>query len=332
MDNWFLSPDLLDMIEISKDQNGRYRVRSHPLSKPKVANPEEILRQLVLAQLRTHYHYPHENLVTEFIIRMGIAKKRADIGILNQQGNLETIIEIKQTSNNDSLAQLQSYMHASGVKYGALISLFDRQVFYRHPSGEISAISDLPTYQEKNSTEGVLIKGIKKASSLPIDMLKKLGISSLIRLSVKKSEIEIRGKKIIVTNTDLLDFTKLRKITIGAGVVLPSSIDKNNWDAMLAYLFENAPLLELINSKNNDQEAELIFQDFLAKKCMKFNKNNQTLYKDIYHKFTDWYLKEFSGNKNYLPSKKNISAQLNKMGFQRRKIGGQIYVYGLEID
>jgi hypothetical protein len=263
---------------------------------------------------------------------MGIAKKRADIGILNQQGNLEAIIEIKQTKNSDSVAQLHSYMHASGVRYGALISLLERQFFYRDPSGEINALSDLPSFQEKNAAPMGDNPKIKHVNSTPANMLKELGISGLSRLSAKKSEIEIKNEKIIVANTDLLDFTKLRKVAIGAGIILPSSIEKNNWDSMLSYLFESAPRLENQNPRNKTQAAEETFQNFLSKKCHQSNENNKILFKIIYDEFTDWYLKYFTGNEEYLPSKKNVSAQLNNLGFKRRNIGGNIYIYGLEID
>jgi type I restriction enzyme M protein len=149
MNLWFLAPELLAEIEISKDIKGCYRVRSHPSDKPKLANPEEIIRQLVLVQLRWHYHYPHERTVQEYVVQMGIAKKRADIAIVNDQNILESIIEVKQTIDDDSILQLQSYMQATGARFGAVISLHARKVFMRDHSGSFAQIPDLPVFERE---------------------------------------------------------------------------------------------------------------------------------------------------------------------------------------
>lgn len=332
MNLWFISPEILEMLEFEKDKNGRYCVRSHHLNKSKLANPEEIVRQLVFAQLIAHYHYPYENLVIEPLIKMGIAKKRADIGIINLRGNLETIIEVKQISNDESVQQLHSYMHASGVKYGALVTLFERQVYYRDPSGQITSISDLPTYLKKQLAEFSLINNRKNENFQPYNQLKNLGIFIKSRLSAKRSEIEIKGEKIIISNIDLLDFSKLRKRAIEAGIVLPSSINKSNWDLMLQHLFDNAPQVNIESNEYETNEAERSFRNYLEKKCIKTDEKINVLFKDIYNNFSSWYVNEFSGNRRFLPSKKNISDQLKKSGFEARKIGGQTYVNGLNFN
>jgi len=332
MNLWFISPEILEMLEFEKDKNGHYRVRSHHLNKSRLANPEEIIRQLVFAQLMTHYHYPYENLVIEPLIKMGISKKRADIGIINQQGNFETIIEVKQISNDESVQQLHSYMHASGVKYGALITLFERQVYYRDSTGQITTISDLPTYLNKQLTEFTLINNRKTEDFQPVNQLNDLGIFIKSRLSAKRSEIEIKGQKIIISNTDLLDFSKLRRKAIEAGIVLPSSINKSNWDLMLQHLFENAPPVNIESNENKTNEAERSFRNYIETKCVKTDEKINVLFRDIYNNFTSWYINEYSENRSFLPSKINISTQLKKSGFEVRKIGGQIYVNGLQFN
>lgn len=95
MNFWYLDPELLAEITISKDLRGHYRICSHHLDKPKRANPEEIIRQLVMVQLRCHYKYPYEKLVQEYSVKMGIARKRADIAILNKNKEIEAIIILK---------------------------------------------------------------------------------------------------------------------------------------------------------------------------------------------------------------------------------------------
>lgn len=332
MNFWFLSPDILEMLEFEKDHKGHYRVRSCPLSKSRLAHPEEIVRQLVLAQLISHYHYPYENLVVEPPIKMGIAKKRADIGILNFRGNLEIIIEIKQVANEESVPQLHSYMHASGVKYGALITLFDRHIFYRDPSGNISTTPDLPTYLNKQIKESARIEDEKNSSFLPYNMLNELGISIKRRLSLKRSEIEIQGEKLVVSNIDLLDFSKLRKIAIGVGVVLPSTISKSNWNLMLQQLFENVPAVNCQIDGDNSQDEQQSFQVFLREKSLVTDERVSLLFRDFYETFSNWYIKEFSGAKTFLPSKRSVSGQLRKSGFQLRKLGGQMYIHGLRLN
>ena len=332
MNLWFISPEILEMLEFEKDNNGRYRVRSHHLNKSKLANPEEIIRQLVFAQLIADYHYPYENLIIEPLIKMGIAKKRADIGIMNPLGNLETIIEVKQIYNDESAQQLHSYMHASGVKYGALVTLFERQVYYRDPSGHITSASDLPTYLNRQPAESTSINNKKNENFQPYNQLKDLGIFIKRRISTKRSEIEIKGEKIIISNIDLLDFSKLRKIAIESGIVLPGSINRSNWDLMLQHLFENAPPLNIESNEYENNDAERSFLNFLETKCIKTDEKISILFKDIYTIFSSWYVNEFSGKRSFLPSRRNISAQLKKSGFEVRKIGGQNYVHGLKIS
>jgi hypothetical protein len=63
--------------------------------KPRVAKPEEIVRQLVVASLITIYGYQPHHIKLEHVIPMGINRPRADICIFNKQGQIIEIIEIK---------------------------------------------------------------------------------------------------------------------------------------------------------------------------------------------------------------------------------------------
>ena len=136
MNLWFLDPEILGQIEIYKDSLDVYRVQSRLFQKPKKATPEEIIRQLVLLQLIYHYHYPKELIVQEYLIRMGIAKKRADIVILGEDEKINVILEIKQKINSDSIGQLNHTFMQQVPKMAGLF-LFLRGYFLRMTVQEI---------------------------------------------------------------------------------------------------------------------------------------------------------------------------------------------------
>lgn len=57
----------------------------------------------------------------------------------------------------------------------------------------------------------------------------------------------------------------------------------------------------------------------------------QISFREFYGAFAKWYGHEIDAKDKYLPSKKNVSAQLVKRGFKRTLIGGQTYFHGLYI-
>ncbi|MBF0330139.1 MAG: N-6 DNA methylase [Nitrospirae bacterium] len=116
--------------------------------------PEENVRQRWARSLVEEYGYPKQDIMIEFPIRMGTAKKRADIVIFkpgaNQIQNEITIIveakrdEIKASDRSKGEDQLKTYMAASSsCKYGLWVGR-ERSAFERLSHGEIASISDIP--------------------------------------------------------------------------------------------------------------------------------------------------------------------------------------------
>ena len=76
------------------------------------------------------------------------------------------------------------------------------------------------------------------------------------------------------------------------------------------------------------RRREDTFQQFFDERCLA-DPDHHALFKDIYTKFAAWYAEEIDESERYRPSKKAVSAWLEKRGFQRTKPGGQATVNGL---
>jgi len=116
--------------------------------------PEENVRQRWARSLVEEYGYPKQDIVLEFPIRMGSAKKRADIVIFKpgaKQVQEEIIIiveakrdEIKASDRGKGEEQLKSYVAASAsCKYGLWVGR-ERSALERLSNGEIAPIGDIP--------------------------------------------------------------------------------------------------------------------------------------------------------------------------------------------
>ncbi|OGP87330.1 MAG: hypothetical protein A2031_06425 [Deltaproteobacteria bacterium RBG_19FT_COMBO_43_11] len=116
--------------------------------------PEENVRQRWARSLVEEYGYPKQDIMIEFPIRMGTAKKRADIVIFKPsakqvQEEIAIIVEskrdeIKASDRGKGEYQLKSYMAASSsCKYGLWVGR-ERYAFERLSNGEIASISDIP--------------------------------------------------------------------------------------------------------------------------------------------------------------------------------------------
>lgn len=116
--------------------------------------PEEQVRQRWARSLVEEYGYSKSNIMLEYPIRMGVAKKRVDIAIFKPDSNKtqEDILVIVEAKREDIKAsdkangegQLKSYMAAcSSCKYGLWVGK-ERSAYERMLSGEISVVSDVP--------------------------------------------------------------------------------------------------------------------------------------------------------------------------------------------
>ncbi|MHB8347391.1 MAG: N-6 DNA methylase [Acidiferrobacterales bacterium] len=116
--------------------------------------PEENVRQRWARSLVEEYGYSKSNIMLEFPIRMGVAKKRADIVIFKTdakkvQEEITIIIEakrddVKASDRVNGEGQLKSYMAAcSSCKFGLWVGK-ERYAFERMSTGEIAIVSDVP--------------------------------------------------------------------------------------------------------------------------------------------------------------------------------------------
>lgn len=116
--------------------------------------PEENVRQRWARSLVEEYGYPKNRIRLEVMIRMGTAKKRADIVIFKTdashvQEEIQIILEtkkddVKASDPSNGEGQLKSYMAAcSSCRFGLWVGK-ERYAFEKSADGKISPVSDLP--------------------------------------------------------------------------------------------------------------------------------------------------------------------------------------------
>src|SRR5260363_226555 len=95
--------------------------------------PEENVRQRWARSLVDEYGYFKNDLAIEFPIRMGTAKKSADIVVFKAGGTKQE--DIKASDKSKGEGQLKSYMAASSsCKYGLWVGK-ERYAFEKLPDG-----------------------------------------------------------------------------------------------------------------------------------------------------------------------------------------------------
>lgn len=133
------------------------KIRCYITGKFRTDKPEEHVRQRWARSLVEEYGYPKTDIGIEVTIRMGRARKSADIvifrhGAKHTQSEVLVIIEAKRadkkpSDKDDGEEQLKSYMAASPVcRFGLWVGS-ERRAFDREPgSGDISRIGDIPKF------------------------------------------------------------------------------------------------------------------------------------------------------------------------------------------
>ena len=117
--------------------------------------PEENIRQRWARSLVEEYGYSKKDVVLEFTVSMGTARKRADIVVFKPdaervQGNIAIIVEakredVKPTDKLKGVEQLKSYMAACGsCKYGLWVGKEFLGFEKPESGGEPEPISDIP--------------------------------------------------------------------------------------------------------------------------------------------------------------------------------------------
>lgn len=122
--------DVFKGINAFRKEDGRFYVRCLKRKRDifvydenkKTGKPEEIIRQLFLIHIRDYLKYPLTQVNVEEPIQMGSDdSKKADIVIFTDDTctGKYIIFEVKKPDEKEGIEQLQSYMNATGVKFGA---------------------------------------------------------------------------------------------------------------------------------------------------------------------------------------------------------------------
>jgi len=127
--------------------------------------PEEYVRQNIERAIVRQYRYAPSDCAPEFRIKVGSAKKRADVAIFkavanHEQPNITILIETKKAGTSpqdkkEGIAQLQSYMAACvNAEYGLWTNGDDRFCFAKRQEGGkhvFEEILDIPAAGQTES-------------------------------------------------------------------------------------------------------------------------------------------------------------------------------------
>lgn len=254
----FLRPEILSQLIFSVSDGRSYYVQATAQQTARRALPEEIIRQLFVLSLLHDYKYPEDRIRLEWRIQMGIARKRADIVVLDEKGSVLVIIEIKVETDQHSMPQLQSYMAITGAKYGALISAADMKCIQMGPFGRVSSVPDIPLFDMSSLPPDILPETTTEASALPNDgqmqpegtaeasqefPLKQLiGIEQFERVSNTLANITIKGRTLRLPIEEIDSYKKLRRRFMQEGIPLIPSVQHAEWYALFRHLLESNPV------------------------------------------------------------------------------------------
>lgn len=239
----FLYPELLSRLLFTQTLDGKYLVRATLTQQPRFATPEEIIRQIFILSLIQHYRYPEERIKLEQIVMMGRDRKRADIIVSGDAGNVELVVEVKQDIDADTIGQLRSYLMATGALLGVTVSGHEIRCFVR-VGNQLSEIYDLPIYGESPGAPIVdnrqpVLSQTTLLKSEPFEL-----IEYFERVSLNITKISIKGHTLEFANKDLTDFNKVRQRFINDGVGLGITMQRSDWLMMIESRFANATVPE----------------------------------------------------------------------------------------
>lgn len=149
--------DIFVVLEITEDEPNRFYVKDLSGGKNRVVwddkkqmgRPEEIVRQLWIYKLKTHYEYPFDRIKIEKDVQFGreIHSKAVDIVVYKKDNTTPYIlIEVKSPTESKGIEQLKSYLNAEGVEIGLWSNGIKRLILYRpYPKEFDDTLPDLPT-------------------------------------------------------------------------------------------------------------------------------------------------------------------------------------------
>ena len=152
----FEGVDIPSVLEITGDEPNRFYIKD--LSggknrfvwddKKQTGRPEEIVRQLWIHKLKTHYGYPADRIKIEHSVQFGreIHDKAVDIAVYGKDGSTPYIlVEVKSPTESKGIEQLKSYLNADGSPIGIWSNGIKRIILYRpYPKEFDDTLPDLP--------------------------------------------------------------------------------------------------------------------------------------------------------------------------------------------
>jgi type I restriction enzyme M protein len=129
-------------------KNGKPYLKCQVRGKDVQAKPEEIVRQLWIHRLLTHYNYPASRLSVEYPVTFGRdSSKRADIVVFDADRPTVPylIVEVKQATAKGGKDQLKSYTHATGAPLALWSDGTQAIIWHRKNPNYFIEIPDLPT-------------------------------------------------------------------------------------------------------------------------------------------------------------------------------------------
>jgi hypothetical protein len=256
-----LRPELLSRLIFSCPDGRNFYVRATAQQKARRALPEAIIRQLFVLSLLHDYKYPEDRIHLEWKIQVGSDRIRADIVVLDKEGSVLVIIEIKVETDQHSMAQLKSYMALTGAKYGALLSASKMECQMRSDRGVFSAVRDIPMFDVTSRLlTDILPETTTADSALPNDgqmppegtaeasqefPLKQLiGIEKFERVSNTLANITIKGITLRLPIEEIDSYKKLRKRFIQEGIAFIPGVQQAEWFALFNHLLDGSPVPE----------------------------------------------------------------------------------------
>ncbi|AKD53795.1 N-6 DNA methylase [Spirosoma radiotolerans] len=113
--------------------------------------PEEVVRQIFLHRLLTHYRYPKDRIRVEDMVRFGTdTSKRADI-VITQKDRPEAvyiIVELKKPTAKDGKDQLKTYCNGTGAPLGVWTNGGAVDFYFRKDPNLFDSIRDIPSVNQ----------------------------------------------------------------------------------------------------------------------------------------------------------------------------------------
>src|SRR3989338_3408771 len=148
--------DAYASLEITEDEPNRFYIKDLAGGKNRFVwdekkqkgRPEEIVRQLWVHKLKTHYGYPVDRIRIEHSVQFGreIHDKAVEIAVYKKDGSTPYIfVEVKSPTESKGIEQLKSYLNADGSPIGIWSNGIKRIILYRpYPKEFDDTLPDLP--------------------------------------------------------------------------------------------------------------------------------------------------------------------------------------------